>query len=220
MHDESQPQSQPKSRKILITGDSLLHRIKSNKLKVGNIPSVKLTKKGDRLNGTIGRCRNVLSKHADEHIDLVLLAGTNDPASRHVSPEELIKKLDESINELTEFHNLHHIFLCQLPPRFDFHNINVKVTCFNELPTERFADTEGFVTVLDAVPAEFKYYHHDGLHLSDVGLTKQCSIILSNLYKTLAPASYKQCKESRPARSTPHKTNVRKRVNTRRFNQQ
>ena len=68
---------------------------------------------------------------------------------------------------------------------------------------------EEFVTALNAVPDEFKYYHHDGLHLSDVGLTKQCSIILSNLYKTLAPASYKQRKESRLARSTPHKTNAR-----------
>ena len=217
---ESQSQSQPISRKIVIAGDSLLHRIKPNKLKVGDIPSVKLTKKGDTLSGTIGRCRNFLSKHADERIDLVLLADTNDLASRHVSPENLIKKLDESINELTEFHNLHHIFLCQLPPRFDFHNINAKVTCFNELLIERFADTEEFVTVLDAVPAEFKYYHHDRLHLSDVGLSKQCSIILSNLYKALAPASYKQRKDSRPARSTPHKTNARKHVNARRSNQQ
>ena len=85
---------------------------------------------------------------------------------------------------------------------------------------ERSADTEEFVTVLDAVPAEFKYYHHDGLHLSEEGLTKQCSIILSNLYKTLAAASYKQRKESRPARTTQHKTNARKRVNARRSYQQ
>ena len=42
---EPQPQSQPKSRKILIVGDSLLHKIKPNKLKVGDIPSVKLTKR-------------------------------------------------------------------------------------------------------------------------------------------------------------------------------
>ena len=74
------------------------------------------------------------------------------------------------MNEITEFHNLHHIFLCQLPPRFDFHNINAKVTCFNQLLIEHFADTEEFVTVVDAVPAEFKYHHHDGLHLSDVGV--------------------------------------------------
>ena len=151
---ESQQQSQPKSRKILIAGDYLLHRIKPNKFKVGDIPSVKLTKKGDTLSGTIGRCGNFLSKHADERIDLVLLAGTNDLASRHVSPEDLMKKLDESINELTEFHNLHHIFLCQLPPRFDFHNINAKVTCVNGLLIERFAGTEEFVTVLESVPAE------------------------------------------------------------------
>ena len=89
---ESQPQSQQKSRKILIAGDSLLHRIKPNKLKLGDRPSVKLTKKGDTLSGTIGRCRNFLSKHADECIDLVLLAGTNELASRHVSLEDLIKK--------------------------------------------------------------------------------------------------------------------------------
>ena len=94
--DESQPQSQSKSRKILIIGDSLLHRIKPNKLKVGDIPSIKLTRKRDRLSGTSGRCRNFLSKHAD--IDLVLLAGKNDLASRHVAPEDLIENLDESIN--------------------------------------------------------------------------------------------------------------------------
>ena len=142
------------------------------------------------------------------------MACTNDLASRHVSPEDSIKKL-ESINELTEFHNLH-IFLCQRPPRFDFLDINAKVT----LLLERFADTEEFFTVLDVVPAEFKYYYHDGLDLSDVGLTKQCSIILSNLYKALAPASYKQRKESRQACSAPHKTNARKRVDARRSNQQ
>ena len=124
------------------------------------------------------------------------------------------------MNELTEFHNLHHILLCQLPPRFDFHNINAKVTCFNVLLIERFADTEEFVAVLDAVSAEVKYYHHDGLHLNDVDLIKQCSVILSNLYGTLASANYKQRKESWPARSTPHKTNARKRVYLTRFNQQ
>ena len=58
---ESQPQPQPKYLKILIAGDSLLHIIKPNKLKVGGVPLVKLTKKGDILSGTIGRCRNFLS---------------------------------------------------------------------------------------------------------------------------------------------------------------
>ena len=123
----AESQSQPeRSRKILIPGDSLLHRVK-------DIPSEKLVKKGDRLTGTITRCRIFLSKHTGEPIGLVLLAGTgtNVLASRNVSPDELIEKLDESISELTTFQNLHHIFICQLPPRFDFHNVNSKVTRFN-----------------------------------------------------------------------------------------
>ena len=156
-----QPQPE-KSRKILIAGDSLLHRLNTRKLKVDDIPSEKLVKKGDRLSGTTTRCGNFLSKHTGEHIDLVLSAGTNDLASRNASPDELIKKLDESISELTAFQNLHHTFICQLPPRFDFHNVNSNVIRFNELLPERFADTEEFVTVLDLVPAESRFYHHDG----------------------------------------------------------
>ena len=166
----------------------------TRKLKVDDIPSETLVKKGDRLSGTITHCRNFSSKHTREHIDLVLLAGTNDLASHNVSPDELIKKLDESISVLNTFQNLHHIFICQLAPRFHFHNVNSEVIHFNELLLEHFADTEEFVTVLDPVPAEFRFYHHDGLHLSRVGLSKQCGIILSNLYKIHAPSSYKKRK--------------------------
>ena len=55
--------------------------------------------KGDRLSGTITHCGNFLSKNTDEHIDLVLLAGTNDLASRNVSPDELIKNsMNQSLN--------------------------------------------------------------------------------------------------------------------------
>ena len=141
------------------------------------------------------------------------MAGTNDLTSHYVSPDELIKKLDESISELAAFQNLYHIFICLLPPRFNFHNVNSKVIHFNELLLERFADTEKFVTALDPVPAEFRFYHHDGLHLSDVDLScKQCGIILSNLNKILALASYKK----RKAR----KSSGRKHANTRRFNKQ
>ena len=87
-----------------------------------------------------------------------------------------------------------------------------KVTCFNKLLIEglmpRLLTSTNYSTVLGAVPAEFKYYHHNGLHLSDLALTKQCSIIFSNLYKALAPANYKQRKESRPACSAPHRINA------------
>ena len=111
----AESQSLPeKSRKILIAVDPLLHRVNTRKLKVDDIPSEKLVKKGDRLSGTITHCGNFLSKDTGKHIDLVLLAGTNDLASRNVSPDELIKKLDESISELTAFQNLHHIFICHV----------------------------------------------------------------------------------------------------------
>ena len=39
------------NRKIVIAGDSLLHRINSRKMMVNKIPSVKLTKRGDNLSG-------------------------------------------------------------------------------------------------------------------------------------------------------------------------
>ena len=68
------------------------------------------------------------------------------------------------------------------------------------------------MTVLDPVPAEFRFYHYDGLHLSDVGLSKQCGIILSNLYKILATASYKKRKT--------RKSSGMKHANTRRFNKE
>ena len=50
----SQIQSQPeKSRKIVVAGDSLLHRMNADKMSVDNITFVKLTKQGDSLSGSI-----------------------------------------------------------------------------------------------------------------------------------------------------------------------
>ena len=106
--------------------------------------SVKLTKKGDSLSGSINRSKNYISRHGNDHIDLVLLAGTNYLANRKTSPEELIEKLDKQITELKGFNNLGHIFLCKIPHRFDFHVVNSKVIKFNELLHERFSDTEEF----------------------------------------------------------------------------
>ena len=116
--------------------------------------------------------------------DLVLLAGTNDLSSRSVSPEFLISSLENSITELKEFSNLQQIFMCKIPPRFDFHNVNSKVTRYNVLLEEHFPDSD-FVHFSDTVTLEFRHYHTDGLHLSQLGLRKVCSIILSKLYKVL-----------------------------------
>ena len=74
--------------------------------------------------------KQYISKHGNEHIDLVLLAGTNDLSHRSVSPEDLIDKLDEYISEMKGFSNLGHIFLCQIPNRFDFHAVNSKLNFY------------------------------------------------------------------------------------------
>ena len=64
--------------------------------------------------------------------------------------------------------------------------MNSKVTRYNVLLEEHFPDSD-FVHVLDTVTPEFRHYHTDGFHLSQLGLRKVCSIILSKLYKVLAP---------------------------------
>ena len=87
-----------KPRNIVITGDSLLHRMNIHKMKVNNISIVKLTKEGDTISGSIARCINFVGKHSDQLIDVVLLAGTNDLATRGVNPDDLVDKLDKSLS--------------------------------------------------------------------------------------------------------------------------
>ena len=188
--DKPNPGKAP-SRKVLNAGDSLLNRMYISKMKVSDIPSVKLTKRGDNLSGTISRCINYASKHSSETLDVVLLAGTN---------EKLINTLDISLKELKQFNNVHHVFLCKIPPRFDFHNVNIKVNQYNNILSERFSDCE-HISVIDTIPPEFRFYYVDGLHFSNLGLNKVCRIILSDLYKVLAPPSYKKRKGASKNRS-------------------
>ena len=128
------------------------------------------------------------------------MAGTNELSKRDVTPEVLIKELDDSITVIKPFSNVGQIFLCKIPQRFDHHNINTKVCLFNELLTERFLDTEDFLTVVDTVQPEIKFYYEDDLHLSNFGISKLCSIMLSKLYKILAPTSHKSHVSARPNR--------------------
>ena len=179
-----------KAGKIVITGNSLLHRMNANKMSVNGTSCQKLTKKGGSLGGSVYQSKQYISKHGNEYIDLVLLAGTNDLSNRSVSPKDLIDKLDKCISELKGFSNLGHIFLCQIPNRFDFHAVNSEVLRFNELLSERYSDTEDFLTVISSIPPEFRYCYEDGLHLSNVGLSKFCSIIMSYLYHVLARSNF------------------------------
>ena len=70
------------THKVLIAGDSLLHRMNASKMKVCDTLSVRLTKKGDSLAGTVARVKDYISRHQNVKADLVLLAGTNDLSSR------------------------------------------------------------------------------------------------------------------------------------------
>ena len=76
-------------------------------MNVENIQSVKLTKPGDTVEGSVSRAHDYLRKNCDHVFDIVLLAGTNDLLKRKIrtsraSTKFLVKALD-SINELKGF---------------------------------------------------------------------------------------------------------------------
>ena len=94
----TEPEANSNRIKVIFVGDSLLHRTNTKKMNVRNIPSVKLTKPGDTLEGSVCRARDYLSKHCDHVFDIVSLAGTNDLCKRKTSPKSLLEALDDSIN--------------------------------------------------------------------------------------------------------------------------
>ena len=51
------------STKLSFAGDSLLDRMQHTRMKVGNLSTVKLTKHGDTLKGTVERVQSVVHKH-------------------------------------------------------------------------------------------------------------------------------------------------------------
>ena len=105
----------------------------------------------------------------------MLLAGTNDLRRRQTSPRKLLDELIDSINELKNFKNIKTLFLCKLSPRSDHAVINRKVSEYNDLMSQHFAEYE-YVIVIDTVPLAPDLFYKDGLHLSDTGLTKLQSV--------------------------------------------
>ena len=61
--------------KIVIAGDSLLHRMSSKRMNVKDIPTVPTR---DNLAGTVSPCISYISKHNNDQIGVILMAGTND----------------------------------------------------------------------------------------------------------------------------------------------
>ena len=119
------------------------------KMKVGNVPSIKLTKPGDNLAGCLNRARSFVSKNAGDSFYIVLLAGTNDLSRRKTQPINL--------DELKKFTNVKSIFVCKLPPRSDISRVNQKVYEFNQLLV-KFSNSD-FVSVIDTVPPERRLFY-------------------------------------------------------------
>ena len=134
-----------RSDTISFASDSLLNHM--------SIKRMNVTKPGDSLDGTVNRVRNHLSKHCNTEANVVLLAGTNDLSRRQTTPRKLLDELIDSINELKKFENIKTLFLCKLPPRSDHAVINRKVSEYNDLLSQHFAEYES-VIVIDTVPLE------------------------------------------------------------------
>ena len=83
----------------------------------------------------------------------MLLAGTKDLSRRQTTPRRLLDELIDSLNELEKFENIKTLFLCKLPPRSDHAVIIRKVSEYNDLLSQHFAEYES-VIVIDTVPLE------------------------------------------------------------------
>ena len=116
---DSQSRSNPVKRSdtMLFAGDSLLNRMSIKRMNVKNYRTVKLTKPGDSLDGTVNRVCNHFSKHCNTKANVVMLAGTNDISRRQTTPRKLLDELIDSINELQKFENIKTLFLCELHHR-------------------------------------------------------------------------------------------------------
>ena len=62
--------------------------------------------------------------------------------------------------------------------------VNVKVNLYNQLTSSKCSEMNS-AHVVKTIPLERKLFHKDGLHFSDLGLNKQCKIILFKLYSVI-----------------------------------
>ena len=148
-------------RKYILASDSLLHRTQQAKMKVNDIPCVKLSKRGDDLQGTFHRITQYVTKNSKSNFDVVVLTGTDDLRKNQVTPEILCDKTIEEINNLRSFSNIGHIVLCKVPPRSDLHRVNLKVSSYNNLVSQKLKELVN-VSIIDTVPLELKLFYKDG----------------------------------------------------------
>ena len=147
--------SSQQHHKYIVASDSLLHRTQQVKMKVSDIPCVKLSKRGDDLQGTFHRVTQYVSKNSKPNFDVVVLPGTNDLRKNQVTPEFLCEKTFQEINYLRSFSNIGHIFLRKIPPRSDLHRVNLKVSSYNNLVSQKLKEPEN-VSIIETLPLGVK----------------------------------------------------------------
>ena len=139
--------------KYILASDSLSHRTQQAKMKVNDIPCVKLFKRGNDLQGTFHRVTQYVSKNSKSNFDVVVLSGTNDLRKNQVTPEFLCERTFQEINNLGSFSNKGHIFLCKIP----LHPVNLKVSSYNNLVSQELKELEN-VPIIETLPLELKLF--------------------------------------------------------------
>ena len=139
-----EPEEDPRPvNKIIIAGDSLLDRMQHTRMKVGNLSTVKITKRGDTPKGTVERVQPFVRKHNSISFTVVLLVGTNDLKHSDVSPFSLIDELSGHTDTLNDIGNIDNIFVCKSS------KINDKVRLYNKLCV-RFRDS---IKIIECIPS-------------------------------------------------------------------
>ena len=96
-------------------------------MKVGETETLKLTRRGDNLDGTFSRIHNFISRRADTKFDTVVPAGTNNLNKPSCSPRSLTDKLKEHVSDIKSFSNIPRMLLCKIPPRNDKYRVKIKI---------------------------------------------------------------------------------------------
>ena len=129
-----------RSDTILFASDSLLNRMSIKRMNVGNYRSVKLTKPGTVLMELLTEFVIISANTATLKQTLCCLQEQKDLSRYQTTPRKLLDEFIDSINKLKKFENIKTLFLCKLPPRSDHAVINGKVSEYNDLLSQHFAE--------------------------------------------------------------------------------
>ena len=92
-----------------------------------------------------------MTKNSKSNFDVVVLSGTDDLRKNQVTPEILCDKIFQEINNLRFFSNISHIFLCKIHPRSDLNCVNLKVSSYNNLVSQKLKELQN-VSIIETLP--------------------------------------------------------------------